>query len=197
MHGVKIFLSSSLFSFYQGMVRTVKMSFLSRYTQVLVEFVRLMAGSSEWTRLKPLLRESSLLTSGFPRIVYKLIVPWPGSAVGKKMGKNGVERHKKITWALFPSPLTRLARRCFFFFEFPPTAEPGPRLNWSLCKILFFLNGFAPISSCTSKPLSPFPSPPWLITFLLLMKINRGMTRFIEVWNRRPLLMFAYSIGEH
>ena len=24
-----------------------------------------------------------------------------------------------------------------------------------------------------------------------------NMTRFIEVWNRRPLLMFAYSIGEH
>ena len=23
------------------------------------------------------------------------------------------------------------------------------------------------------------------------------MTRFIEIWNRRPLLMFAYSIGEH
>ena len=37
------------------------------------------------------------------------------------MGKNGVERHKKITWTLFPSPLTRLPRRCFFFsFEFSP-----------------------------------------------------------------------------
>ena len=37
------------------------------------------------------------------------------------MGKNGVEWHKKITWTLFPSPLTRLARRCFFFsFEFSP-----------------------------------------------------------------------------
>ena len=53
MHGVKIFLSSSLFSFYQGMVRTMKMSFfrkkntVSRYTQILVEFPNLMAGSSE------------------------------------------------------------------------------------------------------------------------------------------------------
>ena len=84
MHRVKIFVSSSLFSFYQGMVRTMKMSFFrkknilsaSRYTQILVEFPRLMASSSEGTRLKPLLRESSLLTSGFARIiVYKLIVP--------------------------------------------------------------------------------------------------------------------------
>ena len=55
MHWVKIFLSSSLFSFYQGIVRTMKKSFyrkkniLSRYTQILVEFPRLMAGSSEWT----------------------------------------------------------------------------------------------------------------------------------------------------
>ena len=86
-----------------------------------------------------LVRESSLLTSGFTRIVYKLIVPWPGSAVGKKMGKNGEERHKKITCTLFPSPLTRLARQCFFFslLNFPPAAEPGPRLTWSLCKIWF------------------------------------------------------------
>ena len=143
MHGVKIFLSSSLFSFYQGMVRTVKMSFfrkkniLSRYTQVLVEFVRLMAGSSEWTRLKPLLRESSLLTSGFPRIVYKLIVPWPGSAVGKKMGKNGVERHKKITWTLFPSPLTRLARRCFFFLWISPNC--GARSQAKLIAVQDFV----------------------------------------------------------
>ena len=53
MHRVKIFLSSSLFSFYKGMVRTMKMSFfrkkniLGRYTQILVEFPRLMASSSE------------------------------------------------------------------------------------------------------------------------------------------------------
>jgi len=120
MHRVKIFLSSSLFSFYQGMVRTMKMSFfrkkniLSLYTQILVEFPLLMAGSSEWTRLKHLLRESSLLTSGFPRIVYKLIVPWPGSAVGKKMGKNGVERHKKITWTLFFSPQIACSAGVFF-----------------------------------------------------------------------------------
>ena len=53
MHRVKIFLRSSLFSFYQGMVRTMKMSFygkkniLSRYTEILVEFPLVMAGSSE------------------------------------------------------------------------------------------------------------------------------------------------------
>ena len=55
MHRVKIFLSSSSFSFYQEMVRTMKMSFYGkkniprRYTQILVEFPRLVAGSSEWT----------------------------------------------------------------------------------------------------------------------------------------------------
>ena len=61
MHRVKIWLCSSLlFSFYQGMVRTMKMSFTEkkniprRYTQILVEFPRLVAGSSEWTLLKPL-----------------------------------------------------------------------------------------------------------------------------------------------
>ena len=53
MHRVKIFLSSSSFSFYQEMVRTMKMSFYGkkniprRYTQILVEFPRLVAGSSE------------------------------------------------------------------------------------------------------------------------------------------------------
>ena len=53
MYRVKIFLSSSLFSFYQGMVKTMKMNFyrkkniVSRYTQILVEFPRLMAGSSK------------------------------------------------------------------------------------------------------------------------------------------------------
>ena len=57
IHRVKIFLSSSLFSFYQGMVKTMKMNFyrkkniVSRYTQILVEFPRLMAGSSKWTCL--------------------------------------------------------------------------------------------------------------------------------------------------
>ena len=57
MHRVKIFLSSSLFSFYQGMVKTMKMNFyrqkniVSRYTQILVEFPRLMAGSSKCTCL--------------------------------------------------------------------------------------------------------------------------------------------------
>ena len=30
-----------------------------------------------------------------------------------------------------------------------------------------------------------------------LFRLAYCMTRFIEVWNRRPLLMFAYSIGEH
>ena len=191
MHRVKIFLSSSLFSFYQGMVRTMKMSFfrkkniLSRYTQILVEFPRLMASSSEWTRLKPLLRESSLLTSGFTRIiVYKLIVPWPGSAVGKKwenMEWNGIKRSRG-PFSLVPRlPLNSLGSPMFFFspLNFPPTAEPGPMLNWLLCKILFFLNGFAPISFCTSKTLFPFPSPPWLITFLLPIKINRGHVRHV------------------
>ena len=114
MHRVKIFLSSSLFSFYQGMVRTMKMSFfrkkniLSRYTQILVEFPRLMASSSEWTHLKPLLRESSLLTSGFTRIIVYIKADRTLTRFrsGKKMGKYGVERHKKITWTLFPSPQT-------------------------------------------------------------------------------------------
>ena len=176
MHRVKIFLSSSLFSFYQGMVRTMKMSFfrkkniLSRYTQILVEFPRLMASSSEWTRLKPLLRESSLLTSGFTRIiVYKLIVPWPGSAVGKKwenMEWNGIKRSRG-PFSLVPRlPLNSLGSPMFFFspLNFPLTAE---------------LNGFAPISFCTSKTLFPFPSPPWLITFLLPIKINRGHVRHV------------------
>ena len=53
-------------------------------------------------------------------------------------------------------------------------------LKWSLCNILFFLNGFAPISFCTSKTLSPFPSPPWLITFLFPIKINRGHVRHVR-----------------
>ena len=158
MHRVKIFVSSSLFSFYQGMVRTMKMSFfrkkniLSRYTQILVEFPRLMASSSEWTRLKPLLRESSLLTSGFARIiVYKLIVPWPGSAVGKKwenMEWKGIKRSRG-PFSLVPRlPLNSLGSPMFFFFSplnFPLTAEPGPMLNWLLWKIVFFLNGYAPI----------------------------------------------------
>ena len=154
MYGVKIFLSSSLFSFYQGMVRTMKKSFygkkniLSRYTQILVEFRRLVAGSSEWTLLKPL--------------YYGRLVCWVPAAqelfiradrtltrlrCGEKMGKYGVEGHKKITWNLFPSPARLpLNSPIFSLLSFSPTVEPGPRLNWSLCKILFFLNGFAPIS---------------------------------------------------
>ena len=136
MHRVKIFLSSSLFSFYQRMVRTMKMSFfrkkniLSRYTQILVEFPRLMASSSEWTRLKPLLRESSLLTSGFTRIiVYKLILPWPGSAVGKKwenMEWNGIKRSRG-PFSLVPR--LPLNSPIFCLLSFSPTAEPGPRLK--------------------------------------------------------------------
>ena len=66
---------------------------------------------------------------------------------GEKMGKYGVEGHKKITWTLFPSPARLpLNSPIFSLLSFSPTAEPGPRLNWSLCKILFFLNGSAPIS---------------------------------------------------
>ena len=119
-----------------------------RYTQILVEFPRLVAGSSEWTLLKPL--------------YYGRLVCWVPAAqelfiradrtltrlrCGEKMGKNGVEGHKKITWTLFPSPARLpLNSPIFSLLSFSPTVEPGPRLNWSLCKILFFLNGFAPIS---------------------------------------------------
>ena len=127
MHRVKIFLRSTLFSFYQGMVRTMKMSFygkkniLSRYTEILVEFPLVMAAALS----EPLLvRESSLLTSGFPRIVYKLIVPWPGSALGKKWEKmewNGTKRSRG-PFSLVPRlPLNSLCSPLFFFsFEFSP-----------------------------------------------------------------------------
>ena len=39
MHWVKIYLGSSLFSFYQGMVRTMKMSFYKRkYNEISATF---------------------------------------------------------------------------------------------------------------------------------------------------------------
>ena len=74
-------------------------------------------------------------------------------------------------------------------------------LKWSLCNIFFFLNGFAPISFCTSKTLCPFPSPPWLITFLLLIKINRGRVRhtviqgytLLSIWLPLPLTFHLLS----
>ena len=190
MHRVKIWLCSSLlFSFYQGMVRTMKMSFTEkkniprRYTQILVEFPRLVAGSSEWTLLKPL--------------YYGRLVCWLPAAqelfiradrtltrlrCGEKLVWKGIKRSRG-PFSLVPRlPLNSLGSPMFFFspLNFPPTAEPGPMLNWLLCKILFFLNGFAPISFCTSKTLSTFPSPPWLITFLLLIKINRGHVRHVR-----------------
>ena len=98
-----------------------------------------------------------------------------------------MEQHKKITWTLFPRPQSidtaELAWLADFFFSllsFPPTAEPDPGLNWSLCRILFFLHGFAPMSFCTSKTLSTFPSPAWLMTFLLLIEINRRHARHVR-----------------
>ena len=154
MHRVKILLCSSLlFSFYQGMVRTMKMSFTERkiYRVVLLKYwsnslvLWRMAGSSEWTllyygRLVCWLPAAQELFIRADRTLTRL-------RCGEKMGKYGVEGHKKITWTLFLSPARLpLNSPIFSLLSFSPTAEPGPRLNWSLCKILFFLNGSAPIS---------------------------------------------------
>ena len=50
-------------------------------------------------------------------------------------------------------------------------------------------------SPSSSHPLFFFP--PHSLFLSSQHYLNAYMTRFIEVWNRRPLLMFAYSIGEH
>ena len=60
---------------------------------------------------------------------------------------------------------------------------PCPRLKWSLCKIFFFLfsKWFCTDIILYLKTLSTFLSPPWLITFLLLLiKINRGHVRHVR-----------------
>ena len=150
MHRVKIFLSSSLFSFYQGMVRTMKMSFfrkkniLSRYTQILVEFPRLMASSSEWTRLKPLLRESSLLTSGFTRIIVyiKADRTLTRFRCGKKwenMEWNGIKRSRG-PFSLVPRlPLNSLGSPMFFFFSFEFSPNCGARSHAKLIAVQDFV----------------------------------------------------------
>ena len=67
-----------------------------------------------------------------------------GLRCGEKMVWKGIKRSRG---PFFPSPARlSLNSPIFSLLSFSPTAEPGPRLNWSLCKILFFRNGFARIS---------------------------------------------------
>ena len=158
MHRVKIFVGSSLFSFYQGIVRTIKRSvyrkknILSRYTQILVESLS-----------EPLLRESSLLTFGFTRIVYKLIAPWPGSAVGKKwenMEWNGIKRSRG-PFSLVPRlPLNSLGSPTFFSsFEFSPNCRARSQAKLITVQDFVFSKWFCTDIILYFKNRSP-PSPP-------------------------------------
>ena len=115
------------------------------------ELVGLMAGSPEWTGLKGL-KLLIALASTFQRIFWLQKNCFqadrtlkPGSAAGKKWQKtdwNGIKNRVECLDRPFSLPrLYRLAWLALFFFSHlsvPPTMEPIPRLNWSLCKILFF-----------------------------------------------------------
>ena len=140
MHRVKIFLSSSLFSFYQGIFLTERKIYwvviLKYWSNSLVLWRRAALSAL-------LVRESSLLTSGFTRIiVYKLILPWPGSAVGKKwenMEWNGIKRSRG-PFSLVPRlPLNSLGSPMFFFFSFEFSPNCGARSHAKLIAVQDFV----------------------------------------------------------
>ena len=96
--------------------------------------------------------------------------------------KNGVEGHKKITWILFPSPARLpLNSPIFSLLSFSPNCGARSQAKLIAVQDFVFSKWFCTdIIVCTSKLLSPFPSLPWLITFLLLIKINRGHVRHVR-----------------
>ena len=98
-----------------------------RYTQILVEFPRLVAGSSEWTLLKPL--------------YYGRLVCWLPAAqelfiradrtltrlrCGEKLVWKGIKRSRG-PFSLVPR--LPLNSPIFCLLSFSPTAEPGPSLK--------------------------------------------------------------------
>ena len=110
-----------------------------------------------------LVRGSSLLTSGFPRIVYKLIVPWPGSALGKKWDKmewNGTKRSRG-PFSLVPRlPLNSLCSPLFFFsFEFSPNYGALSQAKVIAVQDFLFSKWFCTDIILYFKNRSP-PSPP-------------------------------------
>ena len=97
------------------------------------------------------------------------------------MGKNGVERHKKITWTLFPSPLTRLPRRCFFFsFEFSPNCGARSQARLIAVQDFVFSKWFCTDIILYFKNPLPLPLPTLTHNVSIINENNRGQVRYVR-----------------